>query len=203
MSDFLQWIYPLFDHGMTLFLLLFSLGLINAFLPPIPIESVTVVGSFFTAAGYGNLFVIWLAPSFGMFFGNLLLFLIVRMKKELLFRSKIIKKHITPEYMDKSHDWFERYGAWAIIASRLIPWMTFAMVFYAGLTKMALHRILPIILISNLLYFGGLVLIGRFAKEEWELIMELIKPILSWAGFILVLCAGISYLIWRMKRSKE
>ncbi|HEX3048298.1 MAG TPA: DedA family protein [Bacillota bacterium] len=203
MNDILQWFYLLFDNWLMLFLFLLFLGMINTFVPPIPLEGLVVLGGYLSGTGHGNLSAVWLAPSLGMLLGGMLLFWIVRLNQEWLFRWKLFKKHLTPEDLDKGHDWFERYGVWAIFISRFIPGMGLVTISTAGLSKMPWYRLTPAIGFVNLLYFGILILIGRFVKEEWELIMDFLKPILSWAGVLLVLVGAVFFLIWRAKKRKS
>lgn len=203
MNDILQWFYLLFDNWPALFLFLFILGVANAFAPPIPLEGLIVLGGYLSGTGHGNISTVWLAPSLGMLLGGMLLFWIVRRNQEWLFRWKLFKKHLTPEDLNKGHAWFERYGVWAIFISRFIPGMGLVTIATAGLSKMQWYRLPPVIGFVNLLYFGGLILIGRFVKEEWELIMGLLKPILSWTGVLVVLIGAIFILLRRAKKRKK
>jgi membrane protein DedA with SNARE-associated domain len=209
MTIILEWFYLLFDNWLMLFLFLLILGMINTFVPPIPLEGLIVLGAYLSGTGHGNLSAIWLAPSLGMLLGGMLLFWIVRLNQEWLFRWKLLKKHLTAEdsrvraRINKGHDWFERYGVWAIFISRFIPGMGLVTIFTAGLSKMAWYRVSLVIGFVNLLYFAAMILIGRFVKKEWELIMDLLKPVLSWAGGLLVVTGVVCFLIWRAKKRKK
>jgi membrane protein DedA with SNARE-associated domain len=203
MEQIISWFWALAERSPLFYLSLFGLSALNAFLPPIPIEGLTILGGFMAAGGALQSLWIWLATALGMILGNSALFFCIQSNQEFLLRRKVISKHLNQEVLDKGKGMFDRYGVWAVFISKFVPWMTFGLTFYFGLSKIPLYRILPALALSNLLYFGGLTLLGRYAKEEWDILVEMVKPAYLWIGLAALAVAGILFKLWRAKRKRN
>lgn len=193
MNIVITWACMVIDNAWLLFLLLFMLGILNSFFPPIPLESITVLGGYLTGTGHGNLAVIWLASSAGMIAGNILLYLLVRSQGEYLLRWRFIKAQLTSKHLDKAKIWFQRYGVRAVYGAKMIPWMNFTVIFCCGLLQIPSRKIYPAFIISNLLLYGALAVIGRYAGEEWQIVLSRGGKMAFWAGIILAALIFIVY----------
>jgi membrane protein DedA with SNARE-associated domain len=174
------------DNTALLFLLLIVLGIFNSFFPPVPLESIIVLGGYLTGIGHGNLAVIWLAATMGMFIGNILLYLLVRSQGEHLLRWRFIQAQLTPKHLDKAKIWFQRYGVWAIFGAKMIPVMNFTVVFCCGLLRISYQKVYPALFLSNLLLFGILAGIGRYVGQEWRIVLSREGKMAVWGGIILI-----------------
>ncbi|HBE77714.1 MAG TPA: hypothetical protein DDW65_07990 [Firmicutes bacterium] len=197
MNEVINLIFSIADHPMILFLLVLLVGVLNVFIPPVPLEAMAVLGGYLSGVGHGHPVSIWLASAIGMSIGNLIFYTWVRHNGESLLRWKIIKRQITPEYLEKARSWFQRYGAWTIYAGRVIPGMSFAIVFCCGILKIRRLKVYPAICISNLVFLGLLVVLGRYVGEQWQVFMRIWGKVTSWVGIILVLAGIIAFLIYR------
>ncbi|MBI5863399.1 MAG: DedA family protein [Planctomycetes bacterium] len=72
--------------------------------------------------------------------------------------SKILKK----KYVDRTHEFFERYGKSAIILARFVPIVRTFMPFVAGLGKMDYRIYLPFDIAGGVLWVGICVFAGYF-----------------------------------------
>jgi drug/metabolite transporter (DMT)-like permease/membrane protein DedA with SNARE-associated domain len=202
MNEVITLVYAITDNPLILFLLLFFLGVLNVLIPPIPLETLAVLGGYLSGTGHGNSILIWLASMSGMSAGNLLFYGWVRHNGQSLLHWSFIKKQITSEYLEKTQSWFHRYGIWTIYVGRFIPWMSFAIIFCCGILKISRWKVYPAIFISNLAFFGALVMVGRYVGEQWPVFMRIWGKVASWAGIIVVLTgiAGVVfYRFWHKK----
>jgi membrane protein DedA with SNARE-associated domain len=206
MNEVINLVYAIFDNPVVLFFLIFSVGVLNVFIPPIPLETLAVLGGYLSGTGHeghGNSVLIWMAATLGMSIGNLLFYTWVRHNNEYLLRWRIIKKQITPEYLEKARIWFHQYGVWTIYVGRVIPGMSFAVMFCCGILKIRRWKVYPAICISNLVFFGMLVAIGRYVGEQWQIFMRIWGKVTSWAGIIAALTAItvlFAYHLWHKRQ---
>jgi membrane-associated protein len=64
------------------------------------------------------------------------------------------------EYLDKTHDFFERYGAPAIILARFVPIVRTFITAVAGAGRMGFSRFISLSAIGGLLWASGITLLG-------------------------------------------
>jgi membrane protein DedA with SNARE-associated domain len=76
--------------------------------------------------------------------------------------------HVGPRGLERAHAWFERYGAPAVIISRLIPLVRAAFPWAAGVAKMPYLRFISLALIGSIIWISGLALIGQAVGSDWS-----------------------------------
>jgi membrane protein DedA with SNARE-associated domain len=75
--------------------------------------------------------------------------------------------HVGPRGLARAHAWFERYGAPAVIISRLIPLVRAAFPWAAGVAKMPYLRFISLALIGSIIWICGLALLGQAVGSDW------------------------------------
>jgi membrane protein DedA with SNARE-associated domain len=199
----IAWVFIVIDNTVLLFLLLIVLGIFNSFFPPVPLESIIVLSGYLTGTGHGNLSIIWIASSIGMFIGNMLLYLLVHSQGEHLLRWRFIKAQLTPKHFDKAKIWFQRYGVWAIFGAKMIPGMNFAVVFCCGLLRLSYRKVYPALFLSNLILFGVLAGTGRYVSQEWPMVLSRGGKMTIWVGVILIVMVLAAWMVYRRIRKKS
>jgi len=127
--EILIWVIKTFQYGGLP--LLFFMMIIQALAIPIPSELVLIAGGL----AFGLLFG-WLVGALGSIVAALLGFLISRWGGRSLAIRLVGKKGI--KFAD---NWFDRWGAWAVLLGRFAPFIPFDAISYsAGLTKMKLRN---------------------------------------------------------------
>ncbi|MCX7834685.1 MAG: DedA family protein [bacterium] len=110
--------------------------------------------------------------------------------------SKIFKK----EYLDKTHEFYEKYGGKTIVIARFVPIVRTFAPFVAGVGKMTYSKFLTFNVTGGILWVGLLVSAGYFfgnlpfIKKNFSLVILLII-------FLSILPAIIEYL--RAKRNVQ
>ncbi len=108
-------------------------------------------------------------------------------------KSKMFK----PEYVERSHAFFERYGAAAVVLARFVPIVRTVATVLAGVSRMrfALYALYSVI--GGVLWSGGVLLLGywlghiEFVRKTIE---PLIDPILIGVVLLSVLPALVHWL---------
>ncbi len=95
-----------------------------------------------------------------------------------------------PEYLHKTHSFFDRYGTKAIILARFVPFLRTFTPFVAGVGSMNYARFLPYDVLGGFLWVGICVGAGyrfgqvSFVQKHFELVIVAIILISLMPGFI-------------------
>lgn len=110
--------------------------------------------------------------------------------------SKLFKK----EYVDKTHDFFEKYGGRAIIMARFVPIVRTFITAIAGVGKMDFRKYLIFSFIGAVLWAGLVTLAGYFLGNV-EFVKKNIEIILILVIFISILPIILEYVKHRRERA--
>lgn len=200
MDIILDWVAAFSGSSPVLFVLLFVLAFANAFLPPVPVETIGVFAGYLSQMGNGNAFGIVLALFSGVAAGNTVLFLLAWSQGRRLLQVGFVQRQVTPGRLEKAAAWFCCYGVWMIFAGKLVPGMSFVTVVSSGLLRMGKRRVLAAIYIANFLYFAAAVALGHFLGEEWRSVTRLSRrlwPYILVAAGVVAVVIGVRALLRR------
>lgn len=201
MEAALTWVSSLADQSLALFGLLFLLAFANVYVPPVPIETISLFVGYLSGAGHGNALVMWLAMAGGMAAGSTLLYFLARSQEQRLMRHSFVSRQVSPELLVKVEVWFQRYGLWTIYIGKLLPGMSFATVLASGLFGVPPKRALNAIYLANMLYFSATVAIGRLLGENWQEVVLIGGTLWPWLLGAIALVAIAWLLIKQTRRS--
>jgi membrane-associated protein len=117
-------------------------------------------------------------------------------------RSGLMGKLFKQSYVDKTHDFFDRYGNRALILARFVPLVRTFVTLVAGVGKMDFRRFITYTAIGGVLWACGVTLAGYFLgnvgfiKNNIEIVLVLIV-------LISLLPMGIEFLRHRRSARKE
>jgi membrane-associated protein len=78
------------------------------------------------------------------------------------------KKVVKQEYLDKTHEFYEKHGTKTIIMARFVPIVRTFAPFVAGVAEMKYRRFLSYDILGGALWIGSLTLAGYFLGHfEW------------------------------------
>jgi membrane-associated protein len=152
------------DFGMWIYVILFLVitaetGLVIA--PLLPGDSLLFAAGTFAARGDLNVWVLFFSLSVAAVIGDALNYTVGRYLGPKLFRkegSRFLKK----ENLDRTHDFFERYGPVTIIIARFLPIVRTFAPFVAGMGRMGYPRFLTYNLIGGVLWVALFTFAGYF-----------------------------------------
>jgi membrane-associated protein len=107
-----------------------------------------------------------------------------------------------PEYVDRAHRFFERYGSWTIIVGRFVPIIrTFATVM-AGVGRMRFSLYVVYSVIGGVLWADGVLVLGhQLGKIKW---VQAHKGWIDYAIIAVVILALLPTAVhyWQTRRSR-
>lgn len=170
---------------------------------PIPSEIVLVFAGFLASRGDFSVAGAMVAGLAGALTGSSIAYalgryggraLVLRWGKYLL---------ITEERLDRTQQWFARYGGRAIFVCRLISGLRAIISLPAGLARMSYPRFLLYTAAGTGLWVVTAVLIGYFVGEEWQAIIQLLRRANEVVLIAVVVAAVGAYAVVRGLRKRR
>lgn len=170
--------------------------LVGFFLPG---DSLLFVAGLFTATGAIDtpLWMVCVLVTVCAFVGNVCGYWIGSKVGPTLFNkqdSKLFKK----EYVDKTHEFFEKYGARAIIMARFVPIVRTFITAMAGVGKMDAKKFFTFSAIGGVVWATGITVLGYFLGE-----IEFIKKNIDAVAILIVLISIIPIALEVIKARRE
>jgi membrane protein DedA with SNARE-associated domain len=111
--------------------------------------------------------------------------------------------HITPDKLDKAERWFDRWGDWAVLVSRVTPVVRSFISIPAGIAEMRLGRYTVLTFLGTLPWCFGIAAAGLALGSGWERFHESFRYA-DYAVIALVV-AGVVALVVRatMRRARR
>jgi membrane protein DedA with SNARE-associated domain len=184
------------QYGYLAIFLLLSLGIVGL---PVPDETLLTFTGYliykshlsppmaFASALGGSASGITISYALGRSFGMALLH---RFGKYL---------HLTPERLERAHQWFERIGHWALTFGYFIPGVRHLTAYAAGMSGLAPHNFALFAYSGAVLWVGSFLSLGYFLGDRWHVVQGNIEQYLRWLAIVLGV-AGVGYLVWRRTR---
>lgn len=150
--------YGVWIYAILFFIIFAETGLV--ILPFLPGDSLLFAVGALAGMGSLNIFFILLLLVFAAFIGNVVNYFIGKYfgEKILTKYSNIIKK----EYIDKTHEFYEKHGVKALVFGRFLPIIRTFVPFVAGIGKMNTSTFILWTLLSSLIWVLPLTLAGYF-----------------------------------------
>lgn len=155
-QDYGAWIYAI------LFLIIFcETGLVVT--PFLPGDSLLFAVGALASTGAVDLWLIVLLLSVAAILGDTVNYFVGYKFGDYLVahQSKIVKK----EYLDKTHDFYERYGGRTIVIARFVPIVRTFAPFVAGMGSMTYSHFLTYNIVGGLVWIFSLTFLGFFFGE--------------------------------------
>ncbi|HJR89082.1 MAG TPA: VTT domain-containing protein [Aeromicrobium sp.] len=108
--------------------------------------------------------------------------------------SRIFK----PEYLDKTHEFFEKYGAPAIILARFVPIVRTFITAVAGAGRMGFARFMALSAIGGVIWATGLTLMGYWLGN-----VDFIRNNVEAIAIVIVLISVVPFFVEGLRRRQR
>jgi membrane protein DedA with SNARE-associated domain len=109
--------------------------------------------------------------------------------------------HVTPEKLDKTDAWFERYGDATVFVTRMLPVVRSFVSIPAGIGEMPLGRYTVLTFLGTLPWCFGLAAVGVALGSQWEEFHESFRY--ADYAIIALVVAGVAALAYRTHRRRR
>jgi len=109
------------------------------------------------------------------------------------------------EDIDRTHEFFERYGTWTIFVARFLPVVRHVISIPAGIARMRFPTFLALTCLGATAWDGGLMVVGYFLGPEWQAVANSGKKVdLIVGGFILLTVVFLAFrFVSSRRRARE
>ena len=165
-----DWLFTQYNTAiyLILFLVIFiETGLV--LMPFLPGDSLLFTAGLFARTGHLNLSYILILLFIAAVVGDNVNYFIGKNIGLRMLGIKIRgKKVVKQEYLDKTHEFYEKHGTKTIIMARFVPIVRTFAPFVAGVAEMKYRRFLSYDILGGALWIGSLTMAGYFLGHfEW------------------------------------
>lgn len=175
LNDFIikydNWIY------VILFMIIFiETGVV--IMPFLPGDSLLFAIGMFAAQGSLNIWICLILLFVAAILGDASNYLIGKYFGDKIMNLKWRGKQLVkPQYLDKTHEFYEKHGAKTIVIARFVPIVRTFAPFVAGIGKMTYSHFLSYNIIGGFVWVFGITLLGYFlgnipiVKDNFEIVV--------------------------------
>jgi membrane protein DedA with SNARE-associated domain len=201
MDGVAHWLQDLISGDLG-YLWLFVLIVLESTAIPIPSLLVMPFAGYWASKGHFSLPLCLLVNAAGAATGSALSYWFGAAggQKLLLRWGKYI--FVKPADIDKTHAYFDKYGARTIFVARFIPVIRHIISIPAGIARMPFGKFMLLTVAGATVWGGGLMVLGYELSENWEGVVKTWKKFdLAIAGVIVVTLVVLGIRFLRKRRA--
>ena len=188
------------NYGATTYVLLFLIVFLETGLvvtPFLPGDSLLFAAGTFAGIGALNVFVLFAVLAAAAILGDTINYSIGKFLGAKAFQKypKIFKK----EYLDRTHNFYEKYGAKTIVLARFVPIVRTFAPFVAGVGKMSYFQFLIYNILGGILWVALFVFGGYYFGN-----MPIVKENFTIVIFIIIILSFVPMVweYWKHRKSR-
>lgn len=175
MENFINQISHFAQENTSLaYIMLFVSAFVENVFPPVPGDTVTLIGAYFVGTGNLNFFGVLVSTTLGSVVGFMTLFLLA-----YWLEWRVIEKYefrwMQKSHIDKVQNWFQKYGYRVILANRFLSGVRSVISFAAGLSNLNIKKVLVLSLLSALIWNALIISAGALIGDNWQQIEKYLK----------------------------
>jgi membrane protein DedA with SNARE-associated domain len=166
----------LFNHidPLTAYLVLLISAYVENIIPPVPGDTVVVLGAYLVSIEKLNFWGVYISTSLGSVTGFATMYYIGRHFGRPFLYKKTRAKLFKQKHIAKAERWFSKWGYWVILANRFLSGTRSVISIFAGLFHLNLIIVLSLALLSTLLWNAILIIAGVLVGNNWSVITTII-----------------------------
>jgi len=199
----LEFINNLFNQldPLTAYIVLGLSAFVENTVPPIPGDTVTVLGAYLISLGKLKFWGVYLSTTMGSVLGFFFMYLLGVWFGRSILNSRLGKKIFNEGQIEKTEIWFGKYGYWIIAANRFLSGTRSVISLFTGFFHLKWYLVLGLAFLSAAVWNGLLISAGYMVGENWELIANILS---QYNKIVIALTLGIIiYFIVRRQRAKS
>lgn len=182
---------------------IFLLMLLEASSLPIPSEVILPFAGYLVSLGQLNLWTTILVSTLAGIAGSLIDYYIGMKGTDMLARRRILDKLLfDKKRLEMAKKWFDKYGAFFVFLSRMIPAFRTLVSFPAGAVKMPIRKFVAYTTGGCLVWNAFLVYVGVYLGTNWRMAADVSRYLITGAVAAILVALAI-FLIRRKNRTSQ
>jgi membrane protein DedA with SNARE-associated domain len=169
MIDFLEKIFGQVDP-ITAYVVIFLSAFIENVIPPIPGDTVVLIGAYLVTIKRLNFVGVYLATTLGSVIGFATMYLVGKYAGVAFLASRQGKRFFKEKYLEKARHWFDRWGYGVILANRFLAGTRSVISIFAGIFHLRFSVVVSLALISSMVWNALLISGGVLLGRNWALV---------------------------------
>jgi membrane protein DedA with SNARE-associated domain len=170
-------------------------------LPPIPGDTVVVLGAYLVSIGQLSFWGVYISTTIGSVVGFMTMYYLGRKFGRSFIYKKSRSKIFKEEDIRKVELWFGKWGYWVIAANRFLSGTRSVISLFAGLFHLNSLLVILLALVSAMIWNGLLLFAGMLVGNNWGIISDIISQYNKVLIALTVLIIG--YIIYRKYYKKK
>ena len=198
MDSFLVWMNHL--SPFFVYLLLFLSAYMENIFPPIPGDTVVIIGAYLVGIGRLNIFFAFFVTTLGSIMGFMTLFFL-----SFIYGNSILERKFFRGYLptiEKVERWFNKYGYGVILFNRFLSGARSVISIFAGVSKLKPQKVFIYATISCGVWNFFLIYVGYKLGENWKILVEFMKKYNRFSLLGIVVIFFIYFFIKFMNKNK-
>jgi len=191
-------------NPLTAYLVLGVSAFVENTFPPIPGDTVTVLGAYLTSTGQLNFWGVYISTTIGSILGFFTMYLVGKYFGRSFMRSKLRARFFNEAAVEKVEHWFSKYGLWVIAGNRFLSGTRSVISIFAGIFHLNWKPVLLLATVSAFIWNGILIYAGYQLGVNWHVISGMIgqynKIVL---GLTILIIAFFIYRKFKKHRQKK
>lgn len=199
----IEYLNELFSHidPLSAYLVLFVSAFVENTFPPIPGDTVTVLGAYLITTGYLDFWGVYFSTTFGSVLGFFTMYMFGYRFGRSFIKSRMRARYFSDQQIQKVEIWFARWGYWVIAANRFLSGTRSVISLFAGLFHLKWYTVLILATISALIWNGLLIYGGYLLGVNWQMISTIIGQY-NKIVLVLTLVLIIAFVVRRQRKKK-
>jgi membrane protein DedA with SNARE-associated domain len=167
---------------------------------PIPDEFIMTFAGYLISQGKLNYLITVIVSTVGSFTGMSVSYFIGYKFGYPLLEKHGSKIYITRTKLDRAHNWFQRFGKFAVTLGYFIPGVRHLTAYFAGISKWSYPNFIVYAAPGSLLWSITFITLGTYLGDHWHAVTEKIHRYLV---VILVLLIVGALVVWFMRKAAD
>ncbi len=162
--------------------------------PPLPADTVVVLGAFVSSAGRVSAVSVFLVTWFASVGGAAAVYYGARTVGRDFFKGRIGRRLLRPKLMRKLEHMYAKWGVWGIFLSRFVPGARAVISPFAGVAGLGVAKSMIPVGVASAIWYGLLTFVAANVVQEIDALQALVRGAnrtgLIIAGGVVVLAVG-------------
>ena len=173
-------------------------------MPPIPGDTVVVLGAYLVSIGQLNFWGVFISTTIGSVAGFVTMYYIGRKFGRSFIYKKSRSRIFKEDDIQKVELWFGKWGYWVIVANRFLSGTRSVISLFAGLFHLNATLVIVLSFVSALIWNGLLLFAGMLVGKNWGIISDIISQYNKVLIALTVIVIGyIIYIKYYKKKSDQ